>query len=402
MEFHGILRVMIGRSRLQARIARALKRSRIVALVGPRQSGKTTLARQIVAPDSVNYFDLEHPASLARLTDPMTALEPLRGVVIIDEIQHRPELFQVLRVLADRKPLPARFLILGSASPGLLRQSTESLAGRIEIIPVGGFSLDELGASSLQRHWLCGGFPLSFLARTNADSFAWRQEFIRTFLERDVPQLGISIPAPALLRFWTMVAHCHGNVWNSADPARSLGIGESTVRRYLDLLTSLLVVRQLQPWHENLNKRQVKAPKVYVRDSGLLHVLLGVRTGKELLTHPRMGASWEGYAVEAVLNQLEPDQAYFWATHQGAELDLLLFVNGRRLGVEIKRMDAPALTPSMRSALADLQLEQLIVLYPGSQAYDLGPQVRVLPIEVLANASLHTLFGRRRTPGASS
>lgn len=402
MEFHGILRVMIGRSRLQARIARALKRSRIVALVGPRQSGKTTLARQIVAPDSVNYFDLEHPASLARLTDPMTALEPLRGVVIIDEIQHRPELFQVLRVLADRKPLPARFLILGSASPGLLRQSTESLAGRIEIIPVGGFSLDELGASSLQRHWLCGGFPLSFLARTNADSFAWRQEFIRTFLERDVPQLGISIPAPALLRFWTMVAHCHGNVWNSADPARSLGIGESTVRRYLDLLTSLLVVRQLQPWHENLNKRQVKAPKVYVRDSGLLHVLLGVRTGKELLTHPRMGASWEGYAVEAVLNQLEPDQAYFWATHQGAELDLLLFVNGRRLGVEIKRMDAPTLTPSMRSALADLQLEKLIVLYPGSQAYDLGPQVRVLPIEVLANASLHTLFGRRRTPGASS
>lgn len=402
MEFHGILRVMIGRSRLQARIARALKRSRIVALVGPRQSGKTTLARQIVAPDSVNYFDLEHPASLARLTDPMTALEPLRGVVIIDEIQHRPELFQVLRVLADRKPLPARFLILGSASPGLLRQSTESLAGRIEIIPVGGFSLDELGASSLQRHWLCGGFPLSFLARTNADSFAWRQEFIRTFLERDVPQLGISIPAPALLRFWTMVAHCHGNVWNSADPARSLGIGESTVRRYLDLLTSLLVVRQLQPWYENLNKRQVKAPKVYVRDSGLLHVLLGVRTGKELLTHPRMGASWEGYAVEAVLNQLEPDQAYFWATHQGAELDLLLFVNGRRLGVEIKRMDAPTLTPSMRSALADLQLEKLIVLYPGSQAYDLGPQVRVLPIEVLANASLHTLFGRRRTPGASS
>jgi len=402
VEFHGILRVMIGRSRLQARIARALKRSRIVALVGPRQSGKTTLARQIVAPDSVNYFDLEHPASLARLTDPMTALEPLRGVVIIDEIQHRPELFQVLRVLADRKPLPARFLILGSASPGLLRQSTESLTGRIEIIPVGGFSLDELGASSLQRHWLCGGLPLSFLARTNADSFAWRQEFIRTVLERDVPQLGISIPAPALLRFWTMVAHCHGNVWNSADPARSLGIGESTVRRYLDLLTSLLVVRQLQPWHENLNKRQVKAPKVYVRDSGLLHVLLGVRTGKELLTHPRMGASWEGYAVEAVLNQLEPDQAYFWATHQGAELDLLLFVNGRRLGVEIKRMDAPTLTPSMRSALADLQLERLIVLYPGSQAYDLGPQVRVLPIEVLANASLHTLFGRRRTPGASS
>jgi hypothetical protein len=307
----------------------------------------------------------------------MTALEELRGIVVIDEIQHRPDLFQVLRVLADRKPLRARFLILGSASPNLLRQSSESLAGRIEIIPAGGFSLDEVGASSLNRHWQRGEFPLSFLARTSDDSFVWRQQFIQTFLERDVPQLGISIPAPALLRFWTMVAHCHANIWNAADPARSLGIGESTVRRYLDLFTGLLVVRQLQPWHENLNKRQVKAPKVYIRDSGLLHVLLGIRTEKELFTHPRIGASWEGYAVEEVLSQLQPDQAYFWATHQGAELDLLLFKNGRRLGIEIKRADAPTLTPSTRSALADLKLEQLIVLYPGSQSYELGPRVRV-------------------------
>lgn len=387
---------MIKRSRLQARIALALKRSRIVGLVGPRQSGKTTLARQIVGPDSANYFDLENPASLARLTQPMTALEDLRGVVVIDEIQHRPDLFQVLRVLADRKPLPARFLILGSASPSLLRQSSESLAGRIEIIPTGGFSLDEVGASSLKRHWQRGEFPLSFLARTSDDSFAWRQQFIQTFLERDVPQLGINIPAPALLRFWTMVAHCHGNIWNAADPARSLGIGESTVRRYLDLFTGLLVVRQLQPWHENLNKRQVKAPKVYIRDSGLLHVLLGIRTEKELFTHPRIGASWEGYAVEEVLSQLEPDQAYFWATHQGAELDLLLFKNGRRLGIEIKRADAPTLTPSMRSALADLKLEQLIVLYPGSQAYELEARVRVLPIGALAGATVEALFPKKR------
>lgn len=403
-EFHGMLYLMIERSRLQARIARALRRSRVVGLIGPRQSGKTTLARRFVASGSANYFDLENPASLARLAQPMTALEDLRGVVVIDEIQHRPDLFQVLRVLADRKPLPARFLILGSASPNLLRQSSESLAGRIEIIPVGGFSLEEVGASSLKRHWQRGGLPLSFLARTNEDSFAWRREFIQTLLERDVPQLGIRIPAPALLRFWTMVAHCHGSIWNSADPARSLGIGESTVRRYLDLFTGLLVVRQLQPWHENLNKRQVKAPKVYIRDSGLLHSLLGIRTEKELFTHPRLGASWEGYVVEAVLDQLEPDQAYFWATHQGAELDLLLFKHGRRLGVDIKRADAPNLTPSMRSALGDLRLEQLVVLYPGSQAYQLDPRVRVLPFGALDGATIETLFPKpRRTrpePGA--
>jgi predicted AAA+ superfamily ATPase len=392
---------VIERPRLQALIARALKRSRVVGLIGPRQSGKTTLARQIVSAGSVNYFDLESPASLARLAQPMTALEPLGGTVVIDEIQHRPDLFPVLRVLADRRPLPARFLVLGSASPSLLRQSSESLAGRIEVIPVGGLSLDEIGASSLHRHWQRGGFPPSFLARTNADSFAWREQLIQTFLERDVPQLGINIPAPALLRFWTMVAHCHGGIWSAADPARSLGIGESTVRRYLDLFTSLLVVRQLQPWHENLSKRQVKAPKVYIRDSGLLHVLLGIRTERDLLTHPKSGASWEGYAVEEVLNVLEPDQAYFWATHQGAELDLLLLKNGRRLGVEIKRMDAPTLTPSMRSALADLKLEQLIVLYPGSQTYELGPRVRVLPIGTLASASIERLFPKKRRAGGA-
>jgi predicted AAA+ superfamily ATPase len=389
---------MIERPRLQARIARALKRSRVVGLIGPRQSGKTTLARQFVSTESVNYFDLENPASLARLAQPLTALGPLRGIVVVDEIQHRPDLFPVLRVLADRKPLPARFLILGSASPNLLQQSSESLAGRIETIQVAGFSLDEIGVPSLSRHWQRGGFPCAFLARTNDDSFAWRQQFIQTFLERDVPQLGFNIPAPALLRFWTMVAHCHGGIWSAADPARSLGIGESTVRRYLDLLTGLLVVRQLQPWHENLSKRQVKAPKVFIRDSGLLHVLLGIRTEQDLLAHPKSGASWEGYAIEEVLYELEPDQVYFWATHQGAELDLLLLKDGRRLGVEIKRMDAPTLTPSMRIALADLNLEQLIVLYPGSEAYQLEPRVRVMPISSLTGASIKSLFPRKRRP----
>jgi predicted AAA+ superfamily ATPase len=396
---------MLERPQLLSRIRRALKRSRVTALIGPRQSGKTTLARTLLPKTSANYFDLEDPRSLARLDQPMTALEGLRGIVVIDEIQRLPELFPVLRVLADRKPLPARFLILGSASPELLRQSSESLAGRIETISVAGFSLSEVGESAVNRHWQRGGFPLSFLARTNDDSFTWRQQFIQTFLERDIPQLGFSIPAPALLRFWTMVAHCHGGIWSSADPARSLGIGESTVRRYLDLLANLLVVRQLQPWHENLTKRQVKAPKVYVRDSGLLHSLLGIRSESDLLSHPKSGASWEGYVVEEVINAIQPDQAYFWATHQGAELDLLLLKDSRRLGIEIKRTDAPVVTPSMRIALSDLRLEQLIVLYPGALAYELGPQIRAVPIGSVASGSMATLFpkrvssrARRRTP----
>lgn len=392
---------MLERSQLLDRIGRALKRSRVVALIGPRQSGKTTLARTLLPKDSVNYFDLEDPRSLARLGQPMTALEGLRGVVVIDEIQRLPELFPVLRVLADRKPLPARFLILGSASPELLRQSSESLAGRIETISVAGFSLAEVGLAAVNRHWQRGGFPLSFLARTSNDSFAWRHQFIQTFLERDVPQLGISIPAPALLRFWTMVAHCHGGIWSSADPARSLGIGESTVRRYLDLLANLLVVRQLQPWHENLTKRQVKAPKVYVRDSGLLHSLLGIRSERELLSHPKSGASWEGYVIEEAINAMQPDQTYFWATHQGAELDLLLLKDGRRVGVEIKRTDAPAMTPSMRIALDDLRLEQLVVFYPGTMTYELGPKARAVPIDVLVSGSMKTVFPKRASSRAA-
>ncbi len=374
---------MITRPQELGRIRRALKRSRVVALIGPRQCGKTTLARQIAPPDSPNYFDLEDPASLARLAEPMTSLSALRGVVVIDEVQRRPDLFPVLRVLADRRPLRSRFLILGSASPALLRQSSESLAGRAETIPLSGFSLAEVGARQQNRHWLRGGFPRAFLARSNADSLAWRRQFIQTFVERDLPQLGINIPAQAMLRFWTMVAHCHGNIWNAAEPARSLGLSEPTVRRYLDALTGLFMVRQLQPWHENLGKRQVKSPKIYVRDSGLLHQLLGIRTDKELLSHPKCGASWEGYAVEEALKHFQPDEAYFWATHQGAELDLLLFKDGRRLGVEIKRMDAPTLTPSMRIALENLRLDRLVILYPGSIRYVLAKRVEVLPLATL-------------------
>jgi predicted AAA+ superfamily ATPase len=302
----------------------------------------------------------------------------------------------VLRVLADRRPLPARFIIMGRASPALLRQSTESLAGRIEIIEMGGFSLAEIGVGDMARHWLRGGFPLSFTARSLGTSIAWRSQFVRSFLERDLPQLGVTIPAQALRRFWTMLAHYHAQIWNAAEPARSLGVAETTARRYLDLLSGVFMVRQLAPWHENLGKRQVKSPKLYVRDSGLLHHLLGITTENELLAHPKCGASWEGYAVDEVINLVQPDEAYFWATHQGAELDLLLFKNGRRLGVEIKRMDAPKLTPSMRIALEDLKLEQLVVLYPGPKEYTLAKRVRVVPLAKAADGSFQELFPRLR------
>jgi len=375
---------MIERPRLLSALRTALRRSPVVALIGPRQCGKTTAARWIVEPSSPRYFDLEDPASLARLTEPMTALGPLRGVVVIDEIQRRPELSPVLRVLADRRPLQARFLILGSASPALLRQSSETLAGRLETITLAGFRLDELGDRAVGRHWRRGGFPPAYLARSEADSVRWREQFVRTFLERDLPQLGVSIAAPTLLRFWSMLAHVHGSLWNAADPARSLGLSQPTVRHYLDLLTSVFMVRQLPPWHENLAKRQVKAPKVYIRDTGLLHALLGIRSEQNLQRHPKLGASWEGYAIEEVLKLVEPDDSYFWATHGGAELDLLVFKNGRRYGIEVKHQDAPKLTASMRTALADLQLEHLTVLYPGSRDYALAERVTVVPLASLA------------------
>lgn len=376
---------MIPRHGTHNAIMTALERSRIVALLGPRQCGKTTLARQFVSPDSSAYFDLEDPLSLARLDEPMTSLSPLQGLVVIDEVQRRPELFPVLRVLADRTPLPARFLLLGSAAPELLRQSSESLAGRMETVAIGGLTVADVGMAAHETHWLRGGFPLSFLATSDGNSVAWRKSFIQTLLERDIPSFGIGTPAPTLHRFWTMLAHYHGQVWNAAEPARSLGIGETSVRRYLDLLEGVYMVRQLRPWHENLHKRQVKSPKVYIRDSGLLHQLLGIRTLPELLSHPKCGASWEGYVIEEIAGALQPDEIYFWATHAGAELDLLLFKDGRRLGVEIKRADAPRLTPSMRTALEDLRLDRLMVFYPGEKRYSLAEQVEVVPFRELGH-----------------
>lgn len=371
---------MIDRLEHLAEVRRALKRSRVTVLAGPRQAGKTTLARQLVPPDSQNYFDLEDPRDLARLAEPVTALGPLRGTVVIDEIQRRPELFPVLRVLVDREPLPARFLVLGSASPALLRQSSESLAGRVETVTLDGFELREVGEAALRRHWRRGGFPPSYLARTEADSYAWRRGFIQTYLERDIGGFGITLPASTLLRFWTMVAHAHGCVWNAADPARSLGVSMPTIRRYLDLFTNLYLVRQLQPWHENLSKRQVKASKVYLRDSGLLHALLGLAGERELLSHPKAGSSWEGYAIEETIHRIRPEAAYFWATHAGAELDLLLFIGGRRFGVEVKMQDAPRITPSMRTAMRDLKLERLAVVYPGEKRYALDDNIEVVPL----------------------
>jgi predicted AAA+ superfamily ATPase len=375
---------MIYRKDLHDRIKEALARNRIVVLLGPRQCGKTTLAREFLNLDSKNYFDLEDPVSLIRLEEPMTALRELEGLVVIDEIQRRAELFPVLRVLADRRPLPARFLILGSASPELLRQSSESLAGRVELITMGGFDLAEVGRAESEKLWLRGGFPDSFTAPNESDSFSWRKNFIQTFLERDLASAGISIEPTALYRFWSMLAHYHGQIWNASEPARSLGVSQPTVRRYLDLLTGFFMVRQLAPWHANLKKRQVKSPKIYFSDSGLLHQILGIRSEKDLLTSPKCGASWEGYVIEEAIQAFNPDESYFWATHNGAEIDLLMVKEGALYGVECKRMDAPRLTTSMRIAMTDLKLERMSVIYPGIKRFPLADGIEAVPLRDLA------------------
>lgn len=376
---------MLARAKLFRKVQEALKTNRVVILIGPRQCGKTTLARQFLSPDSVNYFDLENPFNLARLDQPMTNLQELRGLIVIDEIQRRPDLFPILRVLCDRQPLPARFLILGSASPALLRQSSESLAGRAATVLMQGFSLEEVGIANQTRHWRQGGFPLSFLADSEEQSLEWRKNFVQSFLERDVPQFDFNFPATSLFRFWSVLAHYHGQVWNRAEAARVLNVSEAVAHRYVDLLQDLLMVRQLQPWYANLGKRQVKSPKLYIRDSGLLHYLLGIRSEQELHLHPRSGASWEGYAIEETIKAFDPDEAFFWATHAGAELDLLLIKHGLRIGVECKRMDAPRLTQSMKIALQDLQLDRLVVLYPGPHPYPLGERISVMPLTSIVN-----------------
>lgn len=378
---------MLARPGLEDRVRRALGRARGVVLVGPRQAGKTTLAQAFVPRDSAHYFDLEYPPHAQRLAEPALALEALRGLVVIDEVQRRPELFPLLRVLMDRSDAPGQFLLLGSASPDLARQAGESLLGRVEIIEVGGFDLQEVmpaggrwQADVADRLWLRGGFPRAWLAASDEDSFAWRQQAIAQHVQTDLPQFGLAVSSPGMLRFWTMLAHYHGQTWSAADPARSLGLSEPTIRRYLDILTQTMMVRQLQPWHENLGKRQVKAPKLYFRDTGLLHALMDVHTPQQLTTHPRAGASWEGFALEQVLRLARPQQAFFWATHQGAELDLLMLQGSQRIGVEFKRADAPRVTPSMRIAMHDLKLDALYVVHPGPHRFSLGEGVEAVPL----------------------
>jgi hypothetical protein len=374
---------VIDRQAHLSHLTQLLRHYPAVALLGARQIGKTTLAGQLAdsrkGPSA--HFDLEDPTALARLDDPMLALEPLKGLVVLDEIQRRPELFPILRVLADRRPTRARFLVLGSAHPALLRQSSESLAGRISFYDLPGLSLTEIPQTELTSRWLRGGFPRSLLARDDATSFEWRRQFIRTFVERDLPQLGITVAAETMRRFWTMLAHHHAQLWNSSELARAFGVSDKTIRSYLDRLSDALVIRQLPPWHENVAKRQVKAPKIYVRDSGLLHALLNIPTHDDLLAHPKVGASWEGFIIEEIITQLRlhTSECFFWRTYQGAELDLLVIRGRRRLGFEFKHASAPVITQSMRLAVTDLKLDALYVIHAGIHAYPMAERVRAVP-----------------------
>lgn len=368
-----------------ARLTALLRQFPVVAVLGARQVGKTTLARQVVAArrSPAAIFDLENTEDLARLADPLLTLRRERGLVVIDEVQRLPGLFQTLRVLVDEPGTRRRFLVLGSAAPELLRQGSETLAGRIAYHELDGLRLDEVGVERLPRLWLRGGFPRSFLARAEVESGRWREEFIRTFLERDIPQLGLRIPAPALRRFWSMIAHYHAQTWNGSELARAFGVAHTTVQRYLDVLTETFMVRQLPPWHANLAKRQVRSPKVYLRDAGLLHTLLGVHTARHLDAHPKVGASWEGLALGIVLDRLgaRSGEAYFWGTHAGAELDLFVVRGRTRLGFEFKRTSAPTITSSMRTALADLRLQRLDVIHGGRETFPLSDRIRAVPLD---------------------
>jgi uncharacterized protein len=368
------------RLELVARVKKALARSPVVMLVGPRQCGKTTIARQLAGERSGNYFDLESYAIARLMADPALVLDDLRGLVVLDEAQRVPQLFPHLRVLADRPRRPARFLVLGSASPELSRQAAESLAGRVEIIEVRGFDLGEVKPGELDTLWVRGSFPRSFLARSNEESLVWRQNFISTFLERDLGNLGFGASAVAMRRFWTMLAHVHGQVWNAAQMANSMGISASSVRNYLDALEQTFMVRRLQPWYMNAGKRLVKSPKIYIRDSGLLHTLAGIDNMKHLWTHPQLGASWEGFVVEEMLSLFRPREAWFYATHAGAELDLMFQHKGKRIGVEVKRTAAPAMTRSMHVALEDLKLDKLYLVHAGDLRVKLAPKVEAIPM----------------------
>jgi len=372
---------MIIRSTYLDNLVTALRRSPIVAILGPRQCGKTTLAREFGEGRKATYFDLESQPDLQRLQNPELVLGSLKGVVILDEIQRMPVLFSTLRVLVDRPENSARFLILGSASPDLVKNVSETLAGRVEFIELAGFNIREVGPDSWQTLWLRGGFPRSFLADSHDDSLAWREGFIHTFLERDIPQLGITIPSAAMRRFWTMLANYHGQIWNASELSRSMSLTDKTVRSYLDILSGTFMVRQLQPWHENIGKRQVKSPKIFLMDSGILHALLNIGDNHSLYGHPKVGASWEGFALHQFIQTARPSQAYFWSTYSGAELDLFFLHRGRRFGIECKFSEAPKVTKSMRTALKDLGLQHLWVIYPGKHPYPVDKSITVWPLQ---------------------
>jgi uncharacterized protein len=376
---------MIAREQIISRIEKALSRSRVVALLGPRQSGKTTLARTIAQAHEAAFYDLEDSVDLAKLTLAREVLSAHRGLVVLDEIQFRPDLLSLLRVLADRKPLPAKFLILGSASPDVMRHASESLAGRVEFIEIQGFHLTETGTNTQRDHWNRGGFPLSYLARDDEDSFVWRESFIRTFLERDLRAFGFNASPHSMSRLWRMIAHSHGGPLNCSELGRSLGESSPTVKRHIEILAGVFMVRLLEPWHENLGKRLVKQPKIYVRDSGLLHTLLGVENSDELHGHPKCGASWEGYCIEQLIQQHSDATPYFWATQSGAELDLLLIKRGKRLGYEIKYSETPTTTKSMHVAIEDLQLDKLTVIHPGSARFPMSEKIEAVPLASILN-----------------
>lgn len=379
---------MIERQGYIDRLKKAISRSPIVALLGPRQCGKTTLARMICDHQPSTYFDLESQTDLRRLANPEMILASLQGLVVIDEIQTRADLFAALRVVVDKPENKCNFLILGSASPHIIRSVSETLAGRVEFVDMAGFDLTEVGSRGWKQLWIRGGFPRSFLAGNDQDSFAWREGFIRTFLERDIPQLGINIPAPAMRRFWTMLAHYHGQIWNASRMGSALGINDKTARSYMDILTQTYMIQQLQPWHENIRKRQVRSPKIYFRDSGLLHSLLDVRDFHAVIGHPQAGASWEGFAMEQIIRKANPSQVYYWATYSGAELDVFTIINGKRYGIEFKFSEAPDKTKSMAIAIESLKLDKLLIVYPGEKSWPIDETISVCPIERIADCRL--------------
>ena len=376
----------------EQQIVESIKNNPVTAILGPRQCGKTTLARKIAADFSSVFIDLEDPADFELLRNsPKQFLEQQSGLIVIDEIQVLPELFNLLRVLVDQASgVDRKFLILGSASPDLIRNSSESLAGRIGFVDLTGFNLEETGSSTFQELWLRGGFPRSYLAPTMKQSFQWREDFIRTFLERDISMLGFNISPHTMRKFWMMMAHYHGQIWKASEFSRSLGISEPTAKRYLDILSGTYMVRQLQPWYENLKKRQVKSPKVYIRDSGILHALLAL-PDNQIMTHVKLGASWEGFVIEQILQKMGSRDYFYWRTHTGVELDLLILKNSKRYGFEIKYSEKPQVTQSMRLAMEDLKLDKLFLVYQGKHQFEIENGIKLLPVQMLGDVNIEEL-----------